>query len=78
MFLKSLPKCDPEKCDASGRSFPGPTEKSRDETRRSLGCWMQEGFFYVRFFGGFLNVSAGCEPQRFSAVVAGLELEVQE
>lgn len=38
---------------------------------------MQGGFFLLDFSGVFY-VSAGCEPERFSAVVAGLEPEAQE
>lgn len=44
MLLKSLPKWDQEKCDASGRSLTGPIKKSEAEAKHDeIYCDMVSG-----------------------------------
>lgn len=57
---------------------PSQARPRRAETKQKKPRMLDaRGICSVRFFRVFY-VSAGCEPQRFSAVVAGLEPEVQE
>lgn len=61
--------------DVPSQARPRRAETKHQEAQ-DAGC--KGDFFLLDFSGFFFNVSAGCEPQRFSDVVAGLELEVQE